>query len=179
MKSFPCSVLPALFAVILTGCASSEFSKDLAKSVLEANPVQLNGEQLLLNEEQVRCGDREDLWHLTQVDGGHTIGRLSEKGRELQFSDDVRIGYSGAEGATVQVSGKFSLQVARIPSFQDEGERSKVVEARTSVVVNHKCFKRPLPVLMGIQHGEFSANANPLFRLRLRENWGVEELLHQ
>lgn len=175
MNGFPSKVLAFLSVLALTGCASSDFSKDMAKAVLEASPVQLNGEQLLLSDVQVSCGDREELWLLTQQGPGRAIGRLTDAGRALHFSDDVRV--SGGE-ATVQVTGKFALRALQVPSFQDEGKQSKVVEARTAVVVNHDCFKRPLPTLMGIRKGEFTAGVNPMFRLKFRENWTVEELLH-
>ena len=178
MKCFPL-LFVLLVLLLLAGCASSGFNKSMAKDVLEANPVQLNGEQLLLSDEQLTCGDREELWHLTQLAPGRAIGRLTEAGRALQFSDDVRVGAGGSVGPTVQVTGKFGLRALQVPALQDEGKRSKVVEARTGVVVNHACFKYPLPTLMGVRRGEFTAAANPMFRLRLQqENWTVEELLH-
>ena len=178
MSCFPSKVLLFPLALILSGCASADFSKNTAKSVLEANPVQLNGEQLLLSDEQLACGDREELWHLTQLGSGRAVGRLTDAGRALQLSDDVRVGEAGSVGPTVQVTGKFALRALQVPSLQDEGKRSKVVEAKTVVVVKHACFKQPLPTLLGIRRGVFTATANPIFRLRLRENWAVEELLH-
>jgi len=178
MKCFSSTILPVLLAFALGGCASPEFDKNTAKGVLEANPVQLNSEQLLLSAEQLTCGDKEDLWHLTSLGGGRTVGRLSDTGRALQFSDDVRLGDAGA-GGTVQVTGKFTLRALQVPSLKDEGTRSKLVEARTVVVVNHKCFQETSPTLLGVRRGEFTAAANPMFRLRLRqEDWTVEELLH-
>jgi hypothetical protein len=177
MKRISRTALLSLF-VLLAGCGSSEFNKDTAKEVIEANPVQLNGEQLLLTEEQVTCGNQQDLWHLTQLGSKKAIGHLTDKGRALQFTDDVRVGEQGAAGATVQVTGKFALRALQVPSLQNEGERSRVVEAKTVVVVNHECFKGSSPALLGVRRGEFTASANPMFRLKLRDDWSVSELIH-
>jgi len=175
MQGLPKAVVTALCAFMLTGCAATPFDEDDAAFAVKNTPVQLSGEQVLLVDDQLACGDREDLWHLTPLGGGREIGKLTDKGRALQFSDDVR--FEPNVGATVQVSGKFSLRVSQVVSMHDEGENTKFLEAKTRVVVDHSCFGHS-PVLLGIRHGEFTASANPRFRLRLRDEWAVSELLH-
>jgi hypothetical protein len=52
-----------------------------------------------------------------------------------------------------------------------------MIEMKTGVVVNHRCFDHA-PILMGVRRGEFTASATPRFRLKLRGDWTVSELLH-
>jgi len=175
MQGLPKALVTALCACMLTGCASTIFDEDDAANVLQSAPLQLSGEQVLLVEDQLACGEREDLWHLTQLGGGRAIGKLTDKGRALQFSDDARL--EPNVGATIQVSGKFSLRALQVVAMHDEGENAKFVEAKTGIVLDHRCFGHA-PVLLGIRHGEFTVSANPRFRLRLRGDWTVGELLH-
>jgi len=65
-----------------------------------------------------------------------------------------------------------------VGSIQEEGEGERVVEAKVGVMIDHPCFKRPRPVLMGVRRGEFNPNEDPVFRLKLRENWSVDGLVH-
>lgn len=169
----------ALLALLLGACGAPEFGAGTAKEAIEKKPLALNGEQLILTGDQVTCGDREELWHLTQLGPGHTIGRLTPAGRALNFSDDVRVALPGQGDSSVQVSGTFPLRVLTVSSIEDHGANAKRVEARTAVVIEHECFKRPLPVLMGIRKGEFSASTAPMFQMKMREfTWAVEELVH-
>jgi len=171
MKAF-LLVLLGLLALVLTGCASAaEFNKDDAKGILESNPLQLSAEQVQLANDQVNCGDQEDLWRLTQLGPGRAVGRLTDKGRALGFSDDVRV---GSPTSTAQVTGKFSLRVNQVLSMEDDGADTKKLEVQTGIVLNNRCFERA-PLLLGIRRGEFTASASP--RFRLREGSPIE-LLH-
>jgi hypothetical protein len=168
----------AVFLLALAGCGSSEFDAGTAQEVLQAAPVGLQGEQILLTGEQVVCGDKEGLWHLTSLGAGRAIGRLTEKGRALQLSDDVRVGDAGAPGPVVQVTGRLPVRVQRIAVMKNENQRNKIIEARTTVVLEHPCFREP-PVLLGVSNGQFSSSANPRFRLRRHDDqWTFDALLH-
>ena len=74
---------------MLAGCGGGGFDPN---GILESRPVQLDGEQVALDPGQVDCGAREDLWTVTSLGEGRGIARLTQKGRDLQFSDDVQIG---------------------------------------------------------------------------------------
>ena len=178
MKGFSVKLCLLVSLVLLTACSEPSFDGNTARVVLEAAPVPLNGEQIVLNEEQLKCGNDNDLWVITQLGAGHSIARLTDEGRKLQFSDDVRVGEAGLGRSVVQVRGKFALRTLETPSIEEDGKQAKVVEAKVGVVVDHECFKRPLPALMGVRKGEFSTTTDPMFRLRLRETWSVEALLH-
>ena len=179
MKGYVIQALMALLAFVLAGCGAAPFDVNTAKQVIETKPVELQREQLTLTDDQVACGDREELWHVTELGPGHTIGRLTPHGQKLNFSDDVRVAARGMGVSSVQVSGAFSLRVQKVASIEDLDARSKRVEANTAVVIKHPCFERPLPVLMGVRKGEFSASTAPLFLMKSHElDWTVEQLVH-
>jgi hypothetical protein len=179
MKGYAIRVPMAALALTLAGCGAPEFSAQTAKEAIETKPLDLHREQLILTDEQVTCGDREELWHVTQLGPGHIVGRLTPAGQKLNFSDDVRVAGPGQGSSRVQVSGTFPLRVLTVSSIEDQGANAKRVEARTAVVIEHECFKRPLPMLMGIRKGEFSASTAPMFQMKMREfTWSVDELVH-
>ena len=160
---------------MLAGCGSSEFD---AMSVLESHPVKLDGEQIVLNPEQVDCGTREDLWTVSPLGDGRSVGRLTKKGRDLQFSDDVQIGDPSVGAPHTQVHGSLSVQVFQVGSIRDEDNWTKVGDAKVGVKFNHSCFQANPPFVMGIRHGQFDLSANPVFRFRLDGEWMVDQVLH-
>ena len=78
-----------LACLMLAGCGPSGFDLN---GVLESRPVRLDGEQVVLDQGQVECGTHEDLWTIEPLGDGRALGRLTKKGRDLQFSDDIQIG---------------------------------------------------------------------------------------
>src|SRR6185312_14853638 len=114
----------AAFLAFLTlgGCGSGEFSPN---GTLESRPVQLDGEQVVLDQGQVDCGAHEELWDIAPLGDGRSVGRLTQKGRDLQFSDDVQIGDPVVGVPYVQIHGTFSLRVNQTGSVRDEDEWAK------------------------------------------------------
>jgi hypothetical protein len=170
--------VPAAFLafLMLAGCGSGGFS---VNQTLESRPVQLDGEQVVLDSGQVDCGTREDLWTITPFGDGRAAGRLTQKGRDLQFSDDVQIGDPVVGAPYVQIHGTFPVRVLRVGSVHDEDAYTKVAEANVSVRINHSCFQRNPPVLMGIRHGKFDQSASPVFRfIQEDEEWQVDHIVH-
>src|SRR5437868_884094 len=82
-----CGVLAACLA--LAGCGSGGFD---AGGLLESHPLRLDGEQVMLSGDALNCGVSEDLWSVTSLGNERSVGRLSQKARDLQFSDDVQLG---------------------------------------------------------------------------------------
>jgi hypothetical protein len=163
--------------VIITVSCGSKDDFD-AKSILEANPVKLEGEQLTLSAKEVECGVQEELWDApTQVSQERSVARLTSKGRGLGFSDDVTMELNSRP--YVQVSGTFPLQVDEVTETVAGGDNdTKRVAARAGVKVQHSCFQNPLPV-MGVKHGNFQHDTPASFLLRqAKEGWKFEKVVH-
>ena len=167
------AALPAFLA--LAACGSGEFS---VNRTLESRPVQLDGEQVVLNQDQVDCGTREELWTITPFSDAKAAGRLTQKGRDLHFSDDVQIGDPVVGAPYVQIHGTFPVRVLRVGSVHDEDAYTKVADAKVAVTINHSCFQGSLPVLMGIRHGQFDPSTNPVFRFIMDGEWQVDHIVH-
>jgi hypothetical protein len=164
-----------LACLTLAGCGGNGF--DLA-GVLESRPVRLDGEQVVLDQVQVECGAREDLWTLSPLGDGRAVGRLTQKGRNLQFGDDVQIGDLVVGNPYIQLRGSFSLRVNQTGSIRDEDEWDKLADAKVSVKIDHSCFQATPPVLMGIRHGQFDQSASPVFHFKLDGSWTVDQVVH-
>ena len=168
------AIVPGLY-LALCGCGGNEFS---AKAVIEARPVNVEGEQVTLTSTQIDCGVQSDLWEAPSQVSQRSTARLTAKGRELKFNDDVSIGEANYLQPYVQVRGDVSLQVLEVASVQDEDKDTKLVSAKIGVRIPHPCFPNPLPV-MGVRHGNFSSEAPVAVRLRQAEDgWHVEKLVH-
>ncbi len=161
--------------LMLGGCGSGEFS---ANGALEAHPVQLDGEQVVLDQGQVDCGAHEDLWDIAPLGDGRAVARLTKKGRDLQFSDDVQIGDPVVGFPYVQIHGTFPVKVFQVGSVRDEDQYTKLADARVTVRIDHGCFLNSPPILMGIRHGQFDPSASPVFRFKLDGEWTVDKIIH-
>jgi len=164
-----------LACLTLAGCGSGGF--DVA-GVLESRPVKLDGEQVILNPEQVDCGTRDDLWNIAPLGDGRAVGRLTQKGRDLHFGDDIQIGDPTVGTPYAQLHGAFSLKVNQPGSVRDEDDWDKQADAKVSVKIDHSCFQANPPVLMGILHGQFDQTASPVFHFRLDKDWQVDKVVH-
>lgn len=161
--------------VMLMGCGGGGFDPN---ATLESRPVRLDGEQVTLYQEQVDCGAREDLWIVSPIGDGRAVARLTKKGRDLQFSDDVQIGDPVIGLPYVQIHGSFPVKVMMMGSIRDEDEYTKLADAKVGVTIDHSCFQANPPVLMGIRHGQFDQTANAVFRLKLDHDWMVDQVIH-
>lgn len=168
----------ALAAGLLAGCSNKDFDESAALQQLQAAPVELDGEQVTLTRDQVACGERDDLWVVLPESGNRAVGRLTDRGRALGFSDDLHIGDPGMNLPYGQIRGNFSLH-ASDTHIQDVDERTKIVDAKIGVVLDHGCLKRPAPALMGLHHGRFSTVDNPTFQFRRHgDTWQLDGLVH-
>jgi hypothetical protein len=166
---------PFLAFLLLAGCGSGEFS---VNGALQARPVQLDGEQLALDQGQVDCGARDELWEITSLGDTRAVGRLTKKGRDLQFSDDVQIGDPAVGLPYVQIRGSFPVRVIQVGSVRDEDQYTKLADARIAVHIDNSCFQMNPPTLMGIRHGQFDPSANPVFRFKMDGGWMVDQIVH-
>jgi hypothetical protein len=140
----------------------------------------LDSEQVTLSDTQLDCGISNELWESSSSDGGQrAIYRLTQKGRDLQFSDDV-YGQDPEYGAAyTQVRGKFTLALTSVVAVHDGPETgTKLIQAQLSVRVPHACFADPLP-LMGVNKGKFTSKLPPTLLYENGENgWMAVKLIH-
>jgi len=165
----------ALSFLALGACGGGDFS---ANGVLESRPVRLDGEQVVLDQSVVDCGVREDLWTLSPLGDTRYVGRLLQKARDLQFSDDVQIGDAAVGAPYAQIHGAFPVKVIQIGSIHDQDAWTKIAEAKVMVRIDHACFQSSPPVLMGIRHGQFDSSATPVFRFKLDNEWALDQIVH-
>ena len=183
METSRAALVAALcLAVVLSGCRpSSDFSEDIARGSIEYGKMNLEGEQVTLTDPQIQCGVQTELWDSpTTLSADHTTAHLTSKARDLKFNDDVIIHDPSSRVAYVQVRGEFPLQADSIVSIIDgEDKNSKLVEAKVSIKIDNPCFPNSLP-LMGVRHGNFSADSPVVFHMHFDESvgWRVDKLVH-
>ena len=164
-----------LACLLLAGCGGGGFD---VNGLLESRPLRLDGEQVMLSGDALECGAREDLWTVTSLGDQRSVGRLSQKARDLQFSDDVQIGDPVVSYPYAQIRGSFSVAVLQVGSIRDEDAFTKVADAKVGVKIDHSCFQSSLPLVMGIKHGQFSRSTNPVFRFKMDGEWMVDQIIH-
>ena len=182
VTSRPALAVLLCLAFLLSGCRpSSDFSEDVGRASIEYEKMNLEGEQVVLTDSQIQCGVQSELWDPpTTLSPDHTTAHLTSKARDLKFNDDVIIRDPNSKVAYVQIRGEFPLQVDSIASVKDgEDKNSKLVEAKVSVKIDNPCFQGALP-MMGVRHGNFSADSPVVFHLHFDENigWRVDKLVH-
>ena len=175
-------LLSAAFGLCLASLAcgsKNQFDASVAKDILEANAVNLEGEQVTLTQMQLDCGVQSELWQApAQVSKDRTTARLTSKGRDLNFGDDPAIEPSFHQ-PYAQVRGAFSLEVDSVSGIRDgETEGTKLVDAKAGIKLQHACFPNPLPI-MGVKHGEFREDAPVSFLFsKSDDGWRLEKLVH-
>ena len=177
------ALLAGTLAVILAGCGGdpNAFDEGVAKGVAEAEPFQLDSEQVSMNFTQLGCGANEDLWEAPSNGGNgeRSLSRLEAKGHNLNLSDDVYSGDSEYPNPYTQVRGKFPLQVDQVISIKDgEDKDTKIVQAKVGVKIPHKCFDTPLAI-MGVGKGKYAEDVPVTLRYeRYDAGWHLVKILH-
>jgi hypothetical protein len=181
MTSRAALVAALCFSILLFGCkASSEFNEDVARGAIGSVPMKLEGEQVTLTDSQIQCGLQAEFWDpptITSAD--HSSAHLTSKARDLKFNDDLIIHDPSSRVPFVQVRGDFPLQVESITAIKNAEDKStKLVEAKVGIKIDNACFPSPLP-LMGVRHGNFSAESPVVFHLHFDDSgWHVDKLVH-
>ena len=158
------------------GCGNE--ASDKTRAMVEAAPVRVEAEQVVLTAGEVDCGSRADLWGPASAPNqGRSFCPLTPAGRALKFDDDVVVTDPGYRFSYVQVRGTFPLSVLEIVNTKDEGENTKLVELRVGIKVDNACFPNPLPI-MGSRKGQFTQDYPPLMLFRLDGAWQMEKFVH-
>src|ERR1017187_9549770 len=147
-------------SLALVGCGAGDFNWGKVKNIIEGSPLKLDAEYVILTSQQIDCGVQEDLWDAPARTGGRSVARLTQKGRDLKFGDDVTIGEMPRP--FVQIRGDFNVLALDIQSDRDGPEKdTKLVEVKLGVVFQHSCFPTPLP-LVGVRKGKFTEDYSPI-----------------
>ena len=175
------ALLAAALAAFLAACGGdpNAFDEGVAKGVAEAEPFQLDSEQVSMNSTQLGCGAGEDLWEAPTNSGERSLSHLEQKGRDLNLTDDVSSGDSEFPNPYTQVRGKFPLQVDQVLSIKDgEDKDTKIVQAKVGVKINDPCFTTPLAI-MGIRKGKYAADLPVTLRYeRYDIGWHLIKIVH-
>jgi hypothetical protein len=164
----------AILTLGLSGCGSSDFDEGAVRSQLESTPQKLSNEQVTLNDSQLDCGARTELW---DPPNGN-VARLTQKGRDLKFSDDVRLNDPEIRAPYIQVSGTFPVAVTDVSKLRDGGQGLKLADVKMGITIPHECFPTPLP-LMGVRKGKFAPDAPVVFRFQgSGKEWSLDKLMH-
>jgi hypothetical protein len=165
--------LIAVLALWLSGCGNPGFDGEAIKNILEASPLTLSNEQVTLTGQQLECGVQNELW---EPPNGN-VARLTQKARDLKFTDDVRVVDPEIHQPYTQVNGKFPVQVSDVSKLRDV-DGMKLADVKLGVVITHECFTNPLP-LMGIRKGKFTPEAPVVFRFQgSGKDWTLDKLMH-
>src|SRR5208282_286651 len=100
----------------LAGCSTPAFDSDAIKGMLENTPLDLSNEQVMVNQSQLECGTRDELW---DAPNGN-VARLTQKGRDLKFTDDIRLNDPEIPQPYTQITGTFPVQVSEVVGLRDE-----------------------------------------------------------
>jgi hypothetical protein len=161
--------------VVSTGCGG-DFNYGKVGNMIQASPMRLDAEYVMLTPQQMDCGVQNDLWEAPVANGSRTLARLTQKGRDLKFAEDVSVG--DMKLPYVQVRGEFSLVVVDIQSDQSGPEKdSKLVDVKLGVPITHSCFPQPLP-MMGVRKGDFTQAYPPVLYFRYNNGWYVDRIVH-
>jgi hypothetical protein len=164
---------------MLQSCGPNDFNYGKVRNIIEGSPMRLDAEYVMLTQGQYECGLQEELWeaptHLI-VQGQSGTARVTQKGQDLKFSDDVMIG--DKRYPYVQIRGDFNLFVNEITNDKaGPDEFTRFVETKVAVVIPHSCFPTPLP-LMGVRKGQFSQDYSPILEFRYNNGWSIEKVVH-
>jgi hypothetical protein len=171
-------VAVAALASVLSSCGSKDFNEQMAGVLVTAQPIKLEGEQVVLSEDQVGCGVKNDLWEAPVIQGKSSFAHLLQKGRDLKFSDDVVVMEKGSSVSYVQVRGDIQVEVRPPFDIRDDGPDAKLVTVKLGALMQHSCFSSSLPI-MGVRKGEFTPEASPLLRYtREGTQWMFQKLVH-
>lgn len=160
------------------GCLT-DFNDGKTRNMIEATPVKLDAEQVMLGSGEINCGVQNELWGPgNPANQGRQVAPLLPAGRALKFDDDVVLSEPGYRSPYVQVRGTFPLGVIEIDGTKDGPEKdTKLVDLKVGVRIEHDCFPNPLPI-MGLRKGQFTQDYNPVILFRLDGAWQMEKFVH-
>jgi len=147
--------------------------------VATERPFNLESEEVSLPQGAVDCGVENNLWYPPEDAAGRAVARLTDKARELNFTDDVSINEGGYSQPHAQMRGKVSLAATQVLSIVDGKEQgTKIVQAQIQVIVPHPCFPAPLAI-MGFRRSRPAQGLPPTVEFDYtNDGWRLEKFIH-
>jgi hypothetical protein len=174
------ALLAATLCALSTGCGDpNAFDEGVAKGAAQAAPFQLDSEQVNMNPTQLACGANNDLWEAPVIGSDRTVSHLEQKGRDLNFTDDISSDELGHQWPYTQVRGKFPLQVDQVISIKDgEDKDTKIVQARVGIRIAEPCFDTPL-YIVGVRKGQYRDDLPATLQYeRAGDGWHLTKIVH-
>jgi hypothetical protein len=169
----------AVLSALLWGCGRNNFDEGRVVDIAGGRPFNLESEEVTLTNAQVGCGVENDLWDAPAEAPGRAVAHLTQKARDLNFTDDVSINEAGYSQPHAQMRGKVSLAANQVLSIADGKEQgTKIVQVQLQVVVPHPCFPAPLPI-MGIRRSRYAQGLAPMVEFDYTsDGWRLAKILH-
>jgi hypothetical protein len=120
-----------------------------------------------------------NLWEPPVDVSGRAVARLTQKARDLNFTDDVSINDPGYSQPHTQMRGKVALAATQVLSIADGKEQgTKIVQAQIQVMVPHPCFTAPLSI-MGFRRSRPTQGLAPTMEFDYtNDGWRLEKFIH-
>jgi hypothetical protein len=176
----PSAPLAVIVCALCGGCSDPNlFDDNVAKGVAQAELFQLDSEQVSMTSAQLGCGVTEELWDAPSAGSSRRISHLQQKGRSLNFSDDISSDEAGHQLPYTQVRGKFQLELDQVISIKDGDDKdTKIVQAKIGVKITDPCFEAPL-YIMGIHKGQYHDDLPATLQYeRYGEGWHLTKIVH-
>lgn len=170
----------AILCALSTGCGDADaFTEGVAKGAAQAEPFQLDSEQVDMTPNQLACGVNDDLWDPPVIGSDRTVSHLQQKARDLNITDDISSDEPGHQWPYTQVRGKFPLQLDQVISIKDGDDKdTKIVQARIGIKINEPCFDTPL-YIMGIRKGQYRDDLPATLQYEKDGNgWHLTKIVH-
>jgi hypothetical protein len=169
----------AVLSALLCGCGRNNFDEGRVVQVATNRPFNLESEEVSLTDAEVGCGVENNLWDAPVEVPDRTVARLSQKGRDLHFTDDISIGEAGYTQPHAQMRGNVSLAANQVLSIADgKEEGTKIVQVQLQVMIPHPCFPAPVPI-MGIKRSRPTQGLPPTVEFDFtNDGWRLEKFIH-
>jgi len=174
------ALLAATLSVLSTGCGDSNlFDENVARGAVQAEPFQMDSEQVSMTAAQLACGVTNELWDAPITGNERTVSHLQPKGRSLNFSDDITSDELGHQLPYTQVRGKFPLQLDQVTSIKDGDDKdTKIVQGKVGVKIADPCFEAPV-YIMGIRRGQYHEDLPATLEFeRYGDGWHFTKIVH-
>ena len=169
----------AVLSVLLCGCGRNSFDEGKVVQVATERPFNLESEEVTLTNAQIGCGVENELWDSPVEVPDRMVARLTQKARDLNFTDDISINEAGYSLPHTQMRGKVALAANQVLSIADGQEQgTKIVQAQIQVIVPHPCFPAPLPI-MGFKRSRPTQGLAPTVEFDYtNDGWRLEKFIH-